>query len=144
MRINEHSRSDKIKSYMYLLEETTGVSLRVISFRDWSAHAHASDFGGQATRQERRRRFFSRRKLLTKKNLLRARIVICPRVYYIYTQSQALFACTYNCWNTIFLSFFFFFDEERNFLMGEKREVILSPPSSYRRSSEDGNVTTCR
>lgn len=143
MRINEHSRSDKIKSYMYLLEETTGVSLRVISFRDWSAHAHASDFGGQATRQERRRRFFSRRKLLTKKNLLRARIVICPRVYYIYTHKAKHFSCTYNCWNTIFLSFFFF-DEERNFLMGEKREVILSPPSSYRRSSEDGNVTTCR
>lgn len=142
MRINEHSRSDKIKSYMYLLEETTGVSLRVISFRDWSAHAHASDFGGQATRQERRRRFFSRRKLLTKKNLLRARIVICPRVYYIYTQSQTLFVyiqlLEYN------FPFLFFFDEERNFLMGEKREVILSPPSSYRRSSEDGNVTTCR
>lgn len=64
--------------------------------------------------------------------------------YIIYTHKAKHFSCTYNCWNTIFLSFFFFFDEERNFLMGEKREVILSPPSSYRRSSEDGNVTTCR
>lgn len=63
--------------------------------------------------------------------------------YIIYTHKAKHFSCTYNCWNTIFLSFFFF-DEERNFLMGEKREVILSPPSSYRRSSEDGNVTTCR
>lgn len=142
MRINEHSRSDKIKSYMYLLEETTGVSLRVISFRDWSAHAHASDFGGQATRQERRRRFFlvanfSRRKIFCGQGSSFA-----PE-YIIYTHKAKHFSCTYNCWNTIFLSFFFF-DEERNFLMGEKREVILSPPSSYRRSSEDGNVTTCR